>query len=68
MTTPGEPIKKPPVGLVPRNIAEEHWRAHRRDQIKQALIRYMEDDQTKIPIAWVTEYNELVEDDDDEPA
>ena len=34
-----EPIKKPPLGLIPRNIAHEKWMGHRRVQIAEAILR-----------------------------
>lgn len=59
----GEPteVKKPPVGLIPRNISEERWRERRRDEIKGALERYLMDDTTPIPHEWIDEYNSLLE-------
>ena len=54
--------KKPPLGLAPRNIAFDAWKAQRRGQIADAILRYVSDGQTPIPVEWIEEYNELISD------
>ena len=48
--------KKPPLGLIPRNI----WLSKRLFDIKEAIKRYLDADYP-IPDKWIEEYNELVE-------
>jgi hypothetical protein len=47
--------KKPPIGIVPRRIFEEH----RASEIAMAVERYTSHAHP-IPIEWVEEYNEIV--------
>ena len=49
-----EKIKRPPLGLVPKFIIDEK----RLNEIKKAIDRYM-DENYKIPLKWIEEYNEL---------
>ena len=53
-------IKKPPLGLVPRNIAEDRYAVQRLDEVRHAIDRYLLDGETPIPLEWVEEYNNLV--------
>ena len=50
-----EMIEKPPIGLTPRFIHDQH----RTTEIGEAIIRYLQGDYP-IPIEWVEEYNELL--------
>ena len=47
-------IKKPPQGLIPKKIHDKN----RLDDIKNAVIRYLEEDK-EIPSEWIQEYNDL---------
>lgn len=47
--------KKPPIGLMPREIHE----AHRLHEIEDAIKRYLTAEK-EIPAVWLEEYNELV--------
>ena len=49
-------IKKPPIGLVPRQIIEEE----RYMEVSAAILRYLNHGLT-IPIEWIAEYNELID-------
>lgn len=51
---PIELREKPPLGLRPRIF----WLHERRDEILQAIDRYM-DAGKEIPVEWVQEYNDL---------
>lgn len=46
--------KRPPSGITPRFL----WDEKRRDDIRGAIIRYLDADKP-IPPEWVEEYNEL---------
>lgn len=48
--------KKPPIGIKPRYIHD----SFRRNEIKDAISRYIQAN-VKIPLKWVTEYNEIIE-------
>ncbi len=48
-------IKKPPLGIIPRNIHREH----RIDDIRAAVYRHM-DATHPIPKKWIKEYNNLI--------
>lgn len=50
-----EMIEKPPIGLTPRFIHDQH----RTTEIGEAIIRYLQNDYP-IPTEWVEEYNELL--------
>ena len=50
-------VRKPPLGLKPRLICD----LSRLHEIRDAIDRYLQDEQTKIPIEWVMEYNELID-------
>lgn len=52
---PPMPRKKPPLGLIPRDI----WLSERLFDIKEAIKRYLDEDYP-IPDKWIEEYNELV--------
>ena len=49
-------MKKPTLGLRPRKIASHD----RYIEVCEALCRFLED-QKKIPIEWISEYNDLIE-------
>lgn len=49
-------LKKPPKGLPPKYIVKEE----RLDQIREAIMRYNHAE-LKIPIEWIQEYNELID-------
>jgi len=51
-----EPLKKPPLGLIPRKIKDQQ----RLEEILEALDRYIYAKKA-IPINWIEEYNELCE-------
>lgn len=51
-----EKIAKPPIGLKPKFVN----RLERLDEIRGAIVRYY-DAELKIPIAWIEEYNELID-------
>lgn len=44
-----------PIGLVPRFVRDDE----RRDEIKSAIIRYLDAD-VRVPAEWIAEYNELL--------
>lgn len=47
-------LKKPPIGIEPRNI----WEKKRIKELKLAIKRYVDAD-LEVPIEWVTELNEF---------
>lgn len=47
--------KKPPIGLIPKDI----WIESRKQDITSAIIRYVQNDFI-VPIEWIEEYNELI--------
>lgn len=49
------PVKKPPLGVMPREL----WNEKRRTEIEEAVGRYIESGKP-IPAEWIEEYNELV--------
>lgn len=49
-------LEKPPIGLMPKKI----WILQRINSIREAIDRYQEVNY-KIPIEWIDEYNELVD-------
>jgi len=55
-----EQNKKPPIGLVPKEIREAINNKERYLEISEALSRYYNAGK-KIPISWIEEYNDLVE-------
>lgn len=48
-------MKKPPLGIMPKNI----WESIRFNELQMAINRYL-DDQLPIPLEWIEEYNEFV--------
>ena len=48
---------KPPLGIIPKNI----WKQQRMEDIREAVDRYL-DANLRVPIEWIEEYNELLED------
>ena len=52
-------IKKPPLGLLPRKLAESLRREQRRAAVRAAIDRYMDSGEI-VPEEWLTEYNDLV--------
>ena len=54
------PLKKPPIGLIPKKIYEEQIKMSRFDEVSKAIFRY-HSARLKIDISWIEEYNELVE-------
>jgi hypothetical protein len=52
----GDPAFKPPLGLEPKYSA----RMGRKQAIREAIERYLEDGKFEIDPEWVKEYNELV--------
>lgn len=46
---------KPPLGVIPERIQADQ----RRDKLRGAIYRYLQGD-LKVPMEWVTEYNELI--------
>ena len=53
-------MKRPvesPLGIIPKNI----WKKQRLGELRGAVERYLEANQ-RIPIEWIEEYNELLED------
>ena len=53
--------KKPPIGLMPRDIHDRNTKIERFNQVCGAITRYYQEG-LKIPIDWIEEYNELVDD------
>ena len=51
-----EENKKPPLGLTPKFVRKQE----RMNEIRDALARYYES-QMKIPLEWIREYNELID-------
>ena len=58
---PPQTYKKPPIGLMPRDIHNRSIKVERFYQVCGAISRYY-GESLKIPIAWIEEYNELVDD------
>ena len=58
---PPKSYKKPPIGLMPRDIHNRSIKVERFYQVCGAISRYY-GESLKIPIAWIEEYNELVDD------
>ena len=52
-----ERLVKSPLGIIPKNI----WKKQRLGELRGAVERYLEANQ-RIPIEWIEEYNELLED------
>lgn len=50
--------KKPPLGLRPRNMGEQVNIFDRKDEIKNAISRYVESDKM-VPTEWLNEYNDI---------
>lgn len=48
--------KKPPIGLIPKKIVDER----RMKEVVRAIASYF-DQGLKIPLEWISEYNELLE-------
>ena len=46
--------KKPPLGVMPRDI----WDRKRQEELAEAMARYL-DAGMKIPTEWIEEYNEI---------
>ena len=58
---PNRNIEEPPLGLMPKYV----WMDKRIQAIKEAIQRFMEREK-QIPIKWVTEYNDLLKDREEE--
>ena len=52
-------VKRPPLGVMPRAQWEEVCAKKRLTMIKDAIVRYFEEDK-EIPEIWIQEHNELV--------
>lgn len=50
--------KKPPIGIMPRDLWTEHVKAERQQDLKETIIRYAQEG-IVIPTEWVSEYNLL---------
>ena len=53
-------VKRPPLGLVPRDIWFYNVLKERIKEIMEALNRYMEA-KKKVPVEWIEEYNNTLE-------
>lgn len=53
-------VKRPPLGLVPRDIWFYNVLKERIKEIMEALNRYMEAEK-KVPVEWIEEYNNTLE-------
>lgn len=47
----------PPLGIIPKSI----WKEQRLRELRDVIDRYLEANQ-RVPIEWIEEYNELLED------
>lgn len=47
----------PPLGIIPKKI----WKEQRLGDLRDAIDRYLEANQ-RVPVEWIEEYNELLED------
>lgn len=47
----------PPLGIIPKRI----WKEQRLRELRDVIDRYLEANQ-RVPIEWIEEYNELLED------
>lgn len=47
----------PPLGIIPKNL----WKKQRLKELRDVIVRYLEANQ-RVPIEWIEEYNELLED------
>jgi hypothetical protein len=56
MTKELEQIVKPPIGLIPKWVSDKE----RLNEVRGAIVRYY-DNELKIPIEWIEEYNELID-------
>jgi hypothetical protein len=52
--------KKPPLGLMPKHIFEHNNNIKRFEDVCDAISRYYNESR-KIPIEWISEYNELID-------
>ena len=52
-----ERLVKSPLGIIPKNI----WKKQRLGELRGAVERYLEANQ-RIPIEWIEEYNQLLDD------
>ena len=50
------PVKLP-LGVIPKNM----WKKQRLKELRDVVDRYLEANQ-RVPIEWIEEYNELLED------
>ncbi len=46
-----------PLGIIPKNM----WKKQRLKELRDTIDRYLEANQ-RVPIEWIEEYNELLED------
>jgi len=53
-------VKKPPLGVMPRDIYERNCKVTRLNAIAAAISRYLQREM-KVPVEWIQEYNELAE-------
>jgi hypothetical protein len=53
-------MRKPPIGLLPQDLADERARSARRNDIREAIDRYLHAN-WPVPIEWLKEWNELIE-------
>ena len=47
----------PPLGIIPKNL----WKKQRLRELRDVIDKYLEANQ-RVPIEWIEEYNELLED------
>jgi len=53
-------MKKPPIGLLPKKYHEKRVKYERFNDVCGAISKYYNDG-LKIDIAWIEEYNELID-------
>ena len=54
-------MSKPPIGLKPK----KYHSLERLNEVRSAIVRYY-DDELPIPVEWIEEYNELINQNKDE--
>lgn len=53
-------VRKPPLGVIPRNIYERNCKVTRLNDLSAAINRYLQHSM-KVPEEWIQEYNGLAE-------
>lgn len=53
-------IEKPPIGLKPKFVSKFVSKIERLKEVRGAIVRYY-DAELKIPIEWIEEYNQLID-------